>query len=93
MMNIYAINIVAPILKGSEHMVSYNEYPIMCVTKKTYDEIIENESVKQTIIGLVQKIGEELLDQTYINIRIISSNRDVTNISNPIKKYYEQWMY
>lgn len=90
-MNIYSINITAPILKDSPHRVSYNEFPIMCVTKKSHEEILNNESVKQTILDLITKIGLEMLDNTNINIKVINSDKQVLNIVEPVKKYYELW--
>ena len=91
-MNIYSINITAPIRKGSDIRVSYNESPIICITKKSYDDILtNNESMKSTIMSIINQIGLELLDNININIRIIDSDRGVDTQIEPLKKYYESW--
>ena len=92
-MNTYTINIVAPILRYRDKMVAYNEYPIICVTKKTTDELLTtNTHLQDAIKKTIGLIGMEMLDDIKLNIRTITSDRKVSNISIPIKKYYEQWM-
>ena len=91
-MNIYSINITAPIRKGSDIRVSYNESPIICITKKHYDDILsDNESLRATIRDIIGCIGEELIDDININIRTIDNDRNVDTKIEPLKKYYETW--
>ncbi len=92
-MNIYSINIVAPILRYSDKLVAYNEYPIVCVTKKSTEELlVTNKNLQDAIIKTIESIGIELLDDIMINVRSVSMDRKVLNSTLPVKKYYEKWI-
>ena len=90
--NIYSINITGPVFKRSEMILTYNEMPIVCVTKKSIDTLLDtNKTLQKSIMDVIYRIGTELIDSITINVRIINSNRDVTNMKIPAKKYFEVW--
>lgn len=84
---------MAPILRYSDKLVAYNEYPIVCVTKKSTEELLTtNKNLQDAIIKAIESIGMELLDDIMINVRSVSMDRKVLNSTLPVKKYYEKWI-
>lgn len=90
--NIYSINIMGPLSKESARYIIYNELPIVCITKKTMDELLNtNTALQQSILTTIRNIGEELVGEITLNVRIINSNREVSDNRIPVKKYFDIW--
>lgn len=87
----YIINVIAPIHVNSDSYVSYNKYPIICISKKPLDAIFENEQIRESINNTLNFIGSNLNDKTFIHIRIIDNRARITDVEEPVNKIVSKW--
>jgi hypothetical protein len=87
----YIINVVAPIHNSSDKLVSYNKYPIVCISKKTLDEVFLNKQVQSSIDSTLESVGTELFDRGSIHIRVVDSKARITDFEKPLNKIISLW--
>lgn len=87
----YIINVVAPINVISEHQVSYNKYPIVCISKKGLDKVWENEQVQEFVENTIGSMGNELMDRSTIHVRVVDSKARITDYDIPTKEVVALW--
>lgn len=87
----YIINVVAPIHNVSDKMVSYNKYPIVCISKRTLNDVFMNKQVQSSIDSTLELVGTELFDMTSIHIRVVDSKARITDFEKPIKEVISIW--
>lgn len=87
----YIINVVAPIHNSSDKLVSYNKYPIVCISKKTLDEVFLNKQVQSSIDSTLESVGTELFDRGSIHIRVVDSKARITDFEKPLNKIISSW--
>lgn len=87
----YIINVVAPIHNVSDKMISYNKYPIVCISKKTLDNVFLNKQVQASIDSTLELVGTELFDKTSIYIRVVDSKAHITDFEKPLNKVISLW--
>lgn len=87
----YIINVVAPVHNASDKMVSYNRYPIVCISKKSIDDIFGNPEIQSSIDATLELVGTELFDRTSIHVRIVDSKARITDYEKPINKIISIW--
>lgn len=82
---------MAPIHNVSDKMVSYNKYPIICISKKEIRDILMNPDVQSSIDSTLELVGTELFDRASIHIRIVDSKAHITDYEKPIKEIISIW--
>lgn len=87
----YIINVIAPISIISEQQVSYNKYPIVCISKKGLDKVWENEQVQEFIENTIGVMGNELLDRSFVHVRVVDSKARITDYEMPTKEIVNLW--
>ena len=87
----YIINVVAPININSDKSVSYNKYPIVCISKKNINQVFENDQVRSSIIQTLKLVGTDLYDKTSIHVRIVDSKAKINDVEEPLNKIMGQW--
>lgn len=87
----YIINVVAPIHVASDKVVSYNKYPVVCISKKTLDKVFTNKQVQASIESTLKLVGTELFDRTTIHIRVVDSKAHITDYEKPVNKIISLW--
>lgn len=87
----YIINVVAPISVISERQISYNKYPIVCISKKGLDKVWENQQVQDFVESTINNMGNELIDKSVVHVRIVDSKAQITDEEIPTKNVVELW--
>lgn len=87
----YIINVVAPITVNSDKMVSYNKYPIVCISKKDMEQVLENEQVRSSINQTLEFVGNDLFDKTSLHIRVVDNKARINDVEEPLNKIIDQW--
>lgn len=87
----YIINVVAPISVISERQISYNKYPIVCISKKGLDKVWENQQVQDFVESTINNMGNELIDKSVVHVRIVDSKARITDEEIPTKNIVELW--
>lgn len=87
----YIINVVAPIHNSSDKLVSYNKYPIVCITKKALDDVFKNKQVQASIDSTLGLVGTELFDRAFIYIRVVDSKARISDFEKPLNKIISLW--
>lgn len=87
----YIISIVAPIHNSSDKMISYNKYPIVCISKKSLDEVFLNKQVQSSIDSTLESVGTDLFDKTFVCIRVIDSKARILDFEKPLNKIISLW--
>jgi len=91
MTHTYIINVVAPIHSISDKLVSYNKYPIVCISKKPIDDIFKNERVQNSIDKTLEMVGDALLDKALIHVRVVDNKANVTDYEYMVNKVISIW--
>lgn len=91
MTHTYIINVTAPMNNISNKIVSYNKYPIICISKKSTSEIFENPQVQKSIDDTLKLIGTDLFEHTSIHVRVIDGRSNVSDYEYPIKEIISLW--
>jgi hypothetical protein len=87
----YIINVIAPIHVNSDVMVSYNKYPIVCITKKKLSEVFENPQIRESINKTLNIIGRDSWDKANICVRIVDNRANISDVEEPVNKIIETW--
>lgn len=87
----YIINVVAPVHNVSDKLVSYNKYPIVCISKKSIENVLMNTEVQSSIDATLELVGTELFDRASIHIRIVDSKARITDYEKPINEVVSIW--
>lgn len=87
----YIINIIAPISSINEAQVSYNKYPIICISKRGLDHVWKNERVKESVLDTVKFLGESSIDVAFVHVRIVDRDANITDEEMPLKEILEKW--
>ncbi len=87
----YIINVVAPISVISERQISYNKYPIVCISKKGLDKVWENQQVQDFVESTINNMGNELIEKSVVHVRIVDSKARITDEEIPTKNVVELW--
>lgn len=87
----YIINVSAPITVNNDKMVSYNKYPMVCISKKDITQVLEIEQVRTSIKNTLELVGKDLFDKAVLHIRIVDNKARITDSEEPINKLMEQW--
>lgn len=87
----YIINVVAPIHNTSDKLISYNRYPIVCISKKPLDKVFTNRQVQSSIDSTLALVGTELFDRATIHIRVVDNKAHITDFEEPVNKIISLW--
>lgn len=87
----YIINVVAPIHNVSDKLVSYNKYPIICISKKSVDKIFTIEQVQNSIDKTLEMIGDAMFERSLILIRAVDNKANITDYEYPVNKVISLW--
>lgn len=87
----YIINVIGPISAINESQVSYNKYPIVCITKRGIDHVWENEQVKESILDTVNLLGTENIEKSFVHVRIVDRDANISDEEFELKEIVEKW--
>lgn len=87
----YIITVVGPIGVCDDNLISYNKYPIVCISKNGIDNVWHNELVKESILETIKFLGTELIDNSFVYMRIVDHKASITDKQWPLKEILEKW--
>lgn len=92
MTKIYLVNIIGPISTVNDQMVSYNKYPIVCVSNNGVPEIFSNDKLKESLSKTIADMDSGFIQDSLVHIRSISNDLTVDDTDIPLRELLDMWM-
>ena len=87
----YIINIIGPISVIGSQLISYNKYPIICISNHGLEQVWDNPDIISSINNTISDMGEDLIDKSSIHVRILDDKANINDFEIPLKEILEIW--